>query len=49
MQSELETKKKSLLKALKKEQSKKNPDREAILLLDLELYKLNTKLNLSTK
>ena len=49
MQSELEVKKSSLLKALKREQSKKNPDRETILMLDLELYKLSTKLKLSTK
>lgn len=49
MQSELETKKRSLLKALKIEQKKVHPDKSVIQSLDFELHKLNTKLNLSTK
>jgi hypothetical protein len=51
MQSNSNEKKRSLLKALKKENQKPNPDRETLLMLDIELKKIepNYELNLIKK
>ena len=51
MESNFVTKKNSLLKALKKENKKPNPDREVLLMLNIELKKIdsNYELNLIKK